>query len=162
MNIFFLDPDPKLAAQYHCDKHVVKMIVETAQLLCTAHRLRDMSHEINGVQLYKATHTGHPCGVWVRSSSFNYLWAYSLFRELGDEYTHRYGRSHATIDKFVKLLLVVPARVYSVPFTAPPQCMPDKYKIEHDPVEAYRAYYRGDKARFAKWSRRGPPEWWAK
>lgn len=60
MNIFYLDKDPKLCAQYHCDKHVVKMILESAQLLCTA------VNEAAGKEVapYKSTHVNHPCSIW--------------------------------------------------------------------------------------------------
>ena len=114
MNRFVLDEDPVAAAQMHCDKHVVKMILEEAQMLSTAHRVIDhfaiLTHRPDGKRsrtewvlrdnaldglLYRSTHVNHPCSAWVRASSANYDWARRLLRALSDEYTYRYGREHA-------------------------------------------------------------------
>lgn len=86
MNIFYLDSNPTLCAKYHNDKHVVKMILETAQLLCGV-------HWVTGKEApYKLSHKNHPCSIWVRSSLENYLWLCELGLELCDEYTYRYGK----------------------------------------------------------------------
>ena len=82
MNIFYLDEDPVLAAQMHCDKHVVKMILESAQLLSTAHLLIDGDELADERGLYKATHKNHPSSKWVRDSSENYEWLWNLFDQL--------------------------------------------------------------------------------
>ena len=157
MNIFYLDPNPITCAEYHCDQHCVKMILETAQLLSTA-------HHVNGdstlPELYKATHINHPTSVWVRSSVDHYLWAYSLFTELLAEFEHRRNKVHAS-SRLKKSLAQVP----SIPdngFIAPPQCMPDEYKIVGDTVGAYKKYYVGDKSRFATWNwGRAIPKWFS-
>lgn len=176
VNIFFLDTDPRLAAQAHVDKHVSKMIVETAQLLCTAHHL-DPDTEPHP-DLYKPTHQNHPSARWVRQNKANYWWAYRLFLELGTEYTHRYYKRHATTTKLFHVLSAIPASLFDTDIgiteiTPPPSCMPDDLKLFDDSpdrgVEAeyslrqavanYRNYYKHGKADLHRWTRRDPPEW---
>jgi hypothetical protein len=99
MNIFVLDNDPKKCAEAHCDKHVVKMILEHAQLMCTAHHMQPnttMQYDIP----YKQTHTNHPCAVWVRQSLDNYRWLYSMTDYLNDEYKRRFNHdvNHKSFD----------------------------------------------------------------
>mgnify|MGYP000607032860 CR=1 FL=1 len=91
MNIFFLDDDIKKCAQYHCDKHVVKMILETAQLLCGVHHMID---QVTDQVPYKLSHKNHPCSIWSRESLSNYLYLCELGLELCYEYTYRYGKKH--------------------------------------------------------------------
>lgn len=153
MNIFFLDRDPVAAASYHCDKHVVKMIVETAQLLSTALRLNGVDHD----GLYKKTHYNHPSAVWVRSSRKHYDWTLELFEALCTEYTMRYGKIHAT-DIKATLFTLFADSIKGTGWTDPPQCMPDQYKNK-DTVVAYRDYYIGEKRSFAKW-KTNVPSWW--
>ena len=161
MNIFYLHPDPVVAAQMQCDKHVVKMILETAQLLSTAHR--ELDHKNEPDKFYKATHKNHPSAKWVRESAANYAWAYKHFVALCDEYTHRYGKVHATDRKMRGLLSAPPENIqHGFWFREPPQCMPDEYK-QADTVEAYRAYYQSpDKQRFAAWTKTRPAPGWYK
>tara|TARA_Y100000401_G_scaffold115318_1_gene118835 strand:+ start:1968 stop:2468 length:501 start_codon:yes stop_codon:yes gene_type:complete len=161
VNLFYLHVDPAAAAQYQCDKHVVKMILETAQMLSTAHRELDGDENVPDV-LYKRTHKNHPSTVWVRSEGAHYDWAYRHFAALCDEYTYRYGKVHLTDTKLRDVLATPPAGLpYGRWAGDPPQCMPDEYK-QADTVEAYRAYYQSpDKRRFAAWSKARPaPEWW--
>ena len=95
MNIFVTDPDPVISAQTLCDKHVVKMVLESAQMLSTA--WRDFSTKYSDDnELYKTAHLNHPCSIWVRQARENYKWLYRHFVALCDEYTHRYGKSHAS------------------------------------------------------------------
>lgn len=146
MNVFFLDTDPARAAQMMCDKHVVKMTLETAQILSTI---------VGGP--YKPTHQHHPSVLWAKD---NTAWVWEHFIALLDEYTLRYGRTHkcAEVASFISQRL--PAASLR-PFTPPPQVMPEEYH-SGDPVEAYREYYRQDKARFARWERGRPsPAWFA-
>ncbi len=158
MNIFYLDSNPKLAAQYHCDKHQ-KMILESAQLLSTAHRETDSPW---ADQVYKSTHKQHPSALWARSSQEHYSWLYELFRELAEEFFKRRNRFHASWTKLSPILRNMPQGVPSKGFEPPPQCMPDEYKHE-DAVEAYRAYYMGDKAAIAEWNwGRSAPDWFEK
>lgn len=140
MNIFYLDPDPVIAARMQCDKHIVKMTLETAQILSTV---------LGGP--YKPTHKHHPSVLWAAKQPY---WTYQHFLGLLDEYKFRYGREH----KCTECVFVIPHLSYG-PWTDPPQCMPVNYH-RADTVQAYRAYYRGDKARFAKWQRgRDAPDW---
>lgn len=161
MNIFFLNEFAEQAARDHCDKHVVKMILETAQLMNTA--IWACMRE-NGWQMetpYRVTHLNHPCALWARKTSENFRWLLDLGMELALEYERRYNpkREH----KSVEVMRWCWARREYIPegkLTEPPQCMPDEYKVPNDPVLAYRRYYRGDKQRFAKWRTGKIPTWW--
>lgn len=161
MNVFYLDTNPQKAAEYHCDKHVVKMILESAQLLSTAWRVLEGDQEADIKGLYRETHTNHPCAVWVRESRANYNYVYQLFEALCQEYTRRYGKEHKTarlLDPLYELPFGLPEATDYKP-TNPPQCMPKEY---HDisPVVAYRTYYIQEKAYMAKWTKRDKPFWW--
>jgi len=175
MNIFVLDKSPKISARYHCDKHTVKMIVESAQMLSTTHRMLDgvmerrPSKSGSMIQyfklsdsrediLYKACHFNHPSTVWTRASKANYAWHYWLFHELCKEYTHRYGKVHLTETKLLDVLSKVPDNIPDVGQTKFPQAMPDYCKMS-DSIEAYRKYYINEKKYFAKWTNREVPEW---
>lgn len=156
MNIFYLHERPAHCAKMHCDKHVVKMILEYAQLLCTAHHCLSSSPPTN---LYKKTHENHPCGKWVRKSASNYRWLHSLWVELCREYEWRYGRQHKTFTSLARTINAVPDRLPDLGRTPLPLAMPDEYKCDN-PVTAYRRYYIGAKAGLARWTCRPSPEWW--
>lgn len=141
MNIFYLDRDPVKAAKKHYNKHVVKMVLEAAQLLCTAHHLCGNPEDVP----YKKTHINHPSAVWVRSSKANYMWCYEYMLALGTEYTKRYGKNHLVITKCKDALAKVPFAIHAVDFFDPPQCMPDEYKMA-DAVDGYKKYYEFGKA----------------
>ena len=155
MNIFFLDFDVKKCAEYHCDKHVVKMILETAQLLCSAH------HVTGGSAPYKLSHKNHPCSIWVRSSLSNYLYLCELGLKLGEEYTHRYGKKHKSVE-VIEWCLVNRPNIHDVDFTSPPLAMGDEYKIGNDVIESYRNYYKGAKSKIVSWKNREKPFWFEK
>ena len=156
MNAFYLDEDIYVNASYHCDKHVVKMILEYAQLLSTAHHIHesDIAHMV-----YRKTHYNHPSAIWARANGMNYAYLYYLFKALCSEYTTRYGKVHKTWTKLGLLLAKIPDKMELGEFYPPPQCMPDQYK-QPDTVKAYRAYYLGDKQSFAKWKYTTEPYWW--
>ena len=157
MNIFYLDANPELAAFYHCDKHVVKMILETAQMLCAAHHLKGDGIAIE--HLYKLTHKNHPSTVWVCDGAENYKWAYKLFCYLCDEYTYRYNKTHLTDKKFREYLKNIPINIdKNKKFIQPPQCMPQKYQHK-DAVIGYRNYYINEKGYMLKYKNRNEPEW---
>ena len=164
MNIFYLDKSFRQTAKDHCDKHVVKMILETAQLLSTAHRVLDGDEYADSMGLYKATHKNHPSAVWVRSNKEAYDWTYMLFVQLCEEYTLRYHKEHKTA-RLIPWLLAAPKSIEPVDwssikdFVPPPQCMPDEYKHE-DTVTAYRNYYKGAKRSIATWRYSDKPIWW--
>ena len=129
MNIFYLHEDPEISAKMHCDKHVVKMIIEYAQLMSTAHRILDgdeyegktkigrrirrWKHPNKNIEntIYKASHINHPSAVWARTSVANYVWLYNLFEKLCDEYTFRYGKTHASITKLKDALYFHPDNI---------------------------------------------------
>ena len=175
MNIFYLDKDMNKCAQYHCDKHVVKMILEYSQLLSTAHRVLDgdmieekinnrkrkrfvLSNKLFDTALYKATHINHPSNVWVRTNKNNYLYLYNLLCRLLEEYTIRYGKQHSC-ERLLIYLQNLPNNINNEDkFSDPPQCMPDDCKVENDSVLAYRNYYKKHKINFAKWKTE-VPEW---
>jgi len=154
VNRFILHQDPFIAARYHCDKHVVKMIVEEAQMLSTVHRLHGSTDE----RLYRATHRHHPCTVWAGETSANYMWGWMLLVGLCREYTLRYGKQHAT-SRLIRPLAAPPRGVHDGGLTPFPQAMPEHLRGP-DPVEAYRRFYLTEKVRFAKWTTRPEPPWW--
>jgi hypothetical protein len=155
MNIFVLHTDPTIAARMQCDRHVVKMTLETAQMLSTA------INELGGQAPYKSAHINHPCSVWARESLGNFLWLYEHGIALAAEYTKRYGKVHksqAVIEECIEKMKLLP--LYNLNRTAHPLCMPDQYKCD-DAVEAYRRLYIEDKSRFAQWNKTTmPPSWW--
>lgn len=157
MNIFVLDTDPIKAAQMQCDKHVVKMILETAQMLSTAHRIIDESDDEG---LYKTTHKNHPCSIWARLTNTNYNWLYTHFIALCDEYTYRYGKTHLTDTKMREKLKNAPVNIKDGELTPFAKAMPDNI-TNNDVVQAYRQYYIEHKANIAKWEKtRKSPYWW--
>ena len=152
MNIFKLDNSIRTCAQMHCDKHASKMILESAQMLCT-------SLWSNGETApYKAVHAKHPCTLWAGASLDNWLWLKELAIYLNEEFCWRYDRNvnHKSAD--VILSLPNPA-IESKGLQQQPQCMPEEYKVTNDPVKAYRNYYMGEKQSFAQWTKREVPEW---
>jgi len=159
MNIFVLCLDTKKCAEYHVDRHVVKMIIELAQLLCSAHIILDGVTEIEGTPIYKLTHKNHPCAIWTRQSSSNYEWLYSLFYDLCEEYTFRYGKIHLCETKLRDVLVFTPNNIPKTGLTDFALAMPDEYKT-NDPVESYRNYYRMGKAHLSSWKKRPVPEWY--
>ena len=156
MNIFYLHPNPQTAARMHCDKHCVKMILEYAQLLSTAHRVLDV-YDANP-NLYKIAHKNHPSTIWTRSSKQHYKWLFRLFRKLNIEYGIRYGKVHKSWEKLNGILKFPPKSIKDNGWVDPPQCMPD-YCKKSDTVEAYRNYYILEKKRFATWKNNQEPEW---
>ena len=155
MNIFVLSKYPRLAAEMHCDKHCVKMILETAQMLSTAHRVYDTPQAEN---VYKKAHLNHPCTKWIRESGANYRWAWRLYHELLVEFTKRRGKHHKS-GELIHDLAHTPHGMPEIGLTPFAQAMPDEYK-RSCAVEAYRAYYMGDKAEIAEWNWGTPaPDW---
>jgi hypothetical protein len=183
MNIFFLDKNPRLCAQYHVDKHSIKMILEYAQLLSTAHRYLDGT-QLVGVSktgrkqtryvlpdqresiLYSATHINHPSAVWVRRTSSNYMWLAELLEELCIEYTYRYGKIHKVESSGLMQTLKnnFPKNISDKPFTEPTPAMPDDVKVAGDSIASYHNYYINNKTHLASWkgkvNSRKQPEWY--
>jgi hypothetical protein len=176
MNIFYLSQDPVESARAHLDKHVVKMILEYAQLLSTAHRLIDGNEKVvlsnSGRKkkvwqlnddrdsiLYAATHANHPSAIWARKSSENYMWLYNLFVATCDEYTYRYGKVHLTDTKLRHILSKQPNNIAIAKWQPPTPAMPDECKVVSDELASYKRYYIDKKADMAKWTNREPPQW---
>lgn len=180
MNIFVLSTDPKEAAEFHCDKHVVKMILETGQMLCAAHWIgwqrslktdtslrrrafmERLASEIPSqlIPPWKMTHAGHPCTQWAQRSAENYEWLLSLGMHLCREYTARYKKHHKAESVYAWLAENRPPVFEGSGFTQFAIAMPDTCKISEDPVECYRQYYRVHKRRMAKWKTR-EPDWFS-
>ena len=175
MNIFYLHKDPKTCAEMHNNKHTVKMIIEYAQLLSTAHRVIDGTLSVglsaSGRKktsyvlmddrepiLYSATHLNHPSAIWARQSSTNYYWLFGLWKCLMDEYTYRYGKVHSMESMLLNELYDFPINLQKGKLTTFVQAMPEQYKNENA-VVAYRSYYINEKAAFAKWKATEMPEW---
>lgn len=149
MNIFYLDENPTLAAIYHHDVHLRKMITETAQMLSTSIWKLDCDFAETAYannRLYLPTHINHPCSKWCRESSANWLWTLDLFIGLCVEYTHRTGKIHATQTKCsASFLQWNPLHEFSTDeFTSPALAMPDEYKTGNA-VESYREFYKKEK-----------------
>jgi hypothetical protein len=160
MNIFFLSFSPREAARLHCDKHVVKMILETSQLLYSAHWI--LNPEGLNENAYKLAHKNHPCSIWVRTSLSNYMWLASLGFWLCREYQYRYGehKLHKSEAHILWLLNNPPNSIPYAEFTPPALAMPIEYKKE-DPVESYKLYYIESKLKIrniVKYTKREWPE----
>jgi len=141
MNIFYLHQDPVKAAEYQYNKHVVKMVLESAQILCTVHH-KYMGEDVDVP--YKATHKNHPSTLWAGQSAQNYEWLYRHFVALSEEYKKRYGKEHLSYTKCKDKVNMLPGGILETGLTDMPQCMPDEYKDECS-VQAYWNYYIGEK-----------------
>ena len=177
MNIFYLDTNTATCAEYHCDKHVLKMIIEYAQLLSTAHRILDGEEtkilsnsgktmtsqwkldDYREQHLYKCAYINHPSNKWVRAADSHYIYTMHLWNHLNREYTKRYENVHKTFKKLCQYLNQLPKNIdKNVGFLMPPQCMPDECKNKNDTVDAYRTFYKAHKREFATWKNQ-VPEW---
>lgn len=158
MNIFVLDTDPKIAAKYHCDRHM-KMITESAQMLSTAHYIVGIKPDVDISKIYKQTHVNHPCSKWVRESISNYNWVIELALAIGNENEARYHKIHASL-AVINYLAENKPELPNIGLTEFALCMPDQFKINNDPVLSYRNFYIKDKSRFAKWKLGNIPDWY--
>jgi hypothetical protein len=157
MNIFVVDNDPIVAAKMLCDSHVCKMILEGCQMLSTVHSL-DIVQD-NKIKLYKPCFHNHPCTIWARASKSNYYWLANHTFELTNEYSSRYyGKIHKSTDMAYWFTKNAPSNLPNTICTDFAQAMPEQYK-NVDGVTAYRAYYLGEKAKFAKWKLGNEPMW---
>jgi hypothetical protein len=184
MNLFYLDEDLDKCAEYHVDKHIIKMPLEAAQLLCTAiwvdqylgfvpralnkeerKVIDDAKAEVKHLEVhersipYLATMYNHPCTIWVRSSLANFEWAHCYANALNDEYYYRYGKQHKSVVNVINKL-PYPQNMEDHGFTTFGLAMPDDLKDYDNPIESYRQFYMLDKATFASWKHREKPYWW--
>ena len=183
MNIFYLDKDPVKAAEMSCDKHVIKMILESAQMLCSAKRRLDgieyyaktkngrkikryrLENPNEEAVIYKAGWLNHPSTQWVMKSAYNYRWLYNHMMALNEEYKKRYNKNvdHVSIQKLKDLLKEPPknANLNAIGTDATP-AMPDECIVPGDSVASYRKYYIMKKNRFATWKQPAVvPQWYA-
>lgn len=181
MNIFVLDENPKKSVELMCDKHVVKMLVETAQILSTVHRILDgeevtVKKQAEGSTkarnyktwvldderediLYKSTHVHHPAVVWAMSSLLNYNWLLAHFEALIEENNHRFGEKDRKSAELLETLKTPPKNIKDLPFDRFYTIMDDQYIISADAVMNYRNYYNKGKKHIHKWTNRPTPEW---
>ena len=166
VNIFILDANPLTAAQYLCDKHIVKMPVETAQMMAASLRGHgatdsDMPLTKSGTP-YRGGYMNHPCTRWAGTCKRNYFWLGLHGIALCMEYTFRYNKKHAcqeAIEHMMDLRDHIPGNYLRSPFVL---AMPDEYK-ERDAVRAYRKYYVGEKSDIAEWNKgRDAPKWFTR
>lgn len=185
MNIFLLDSDVDRCAQYHCDKHVVKMVLESAQILCTALWTMGVFNESNTrrtpqrdgqsdiylythmggleTRVYAPTHPHHPCCVWATDLR-NWVYLRRLAQALGKEYTHRYGKTHKSIG--VINGLPIPEMTVGNPRSWV-IAMPDEIKADvaitsfrDSAIELYREYYKYKLGVIKMtWKKRDIPSW---
>lgn len=153
MNIFWFHDNSKINAQMHCDKHVVKMPLELAQLLSSAHHINNSKY---AASVYKLAHPHHPCTKWVASSHDAYVLTYNLYLRLLDEYTYRYEKFHKSGN--LKAVLRNNPSPVGVPLPPRPLAMPDEYKSS-DANYSYRRYFNEEKQHIAFWSCRDNPDW---
>ena len=184
MNIFYISDNPVEAAEWMVDKHVVKMILESAQLLSTAHRILDgtevplevrieqedgtvktrkkkwwLLHDSRESIIYSATHINHPSAIWARSSIENYNWLVDHFFALMQEYNYRYEKTHKCYGELSATLASPPKNLQEYDMTKMPSCMAPEYIISEDPLTNYRNYYKLGKVNLHSWKKRKPPEW---
>jgi len=155
MNIFFLHRAAPIAAQMHADVHVVKMILECAQLLSTAH------HSFDSPVTYKPTHANHPCAVWVRQSRLHYQFCQELAMALCREYRMRFSKTHKSEELIAGELRHPPVGLTTSKWIEPPLAMPDEFKTD-DLVESYQRYYASKNDKMVlRWHRGAnlPPFW---
>ena len=183
MNIFALDNNVKLAAQYHNNSHCIKLILEQIQLMCTAHRVLDgietegksksgrkkkewvLEDSNLNSKLYSSTHQNHPSSKWCRQNISNYKWLHELTVALCKEYQYRYGKIHKCEQiGLLDLLKTPPKNIPIGEFTPVTPAMDSQYIIPGDSVASYRNYYVKAKQHLADWSgkinSREVPEWY--
>ena len=160
MNIFILDKDIDKCAEAHVDRHVIKMILESAQMLCTAHHACP-TDATRPEKFYKQAHLNHPSTIWVRTTVANYEWMIIHALALCEEYTHRYGKIHSTNALLNDVLSNAPKNIKQEGWREPPPAMQHYPQciVQGDSIQSYKNYYNEAKAYFAKWSKREQPEW---
>lgn len=178
MNIFYFSHDFKENAAFHCNKHVVKMILEQHQILSTVHRVLDGKEIVektsNGRKikrfklnsnldsiLYKSTHVNHPSVIWARASLENYTWLANMTKALCEEYTYRYGKIHKCQESGLLDILLsnTPKNISNKSFTEPTPAMGEEYVIKGNSIASYRKYFNKAKRHLFSWTAREIPEW---
>ena len=155
MNIFFLHKKARKCAKYHCNKHVIKMILETCQILCTTWHVVDPHHNIYE-PVYKKTHINHPSVKWARESVHHYKWLAELGIMLCKEYTYRYYKTHKCEQYLISLKNNIPLELPNIEWKDPPQAMPEEFKRKTS-IKGYRNYYKKGKIHVHAWKDRHVP-----
>ena len=166
MNLFILSRNVKECAKFMFDKHIVKIILEAVQMLCTTIHVIDPENIVHTqIKLYKIAHKNHPVTIWIRQSLDNYLWTLDLVDAMHEEWKYRYNhppeKTHKSYIVATYLRMFAPSadKFISSGMTNFALAMPDECKME-DPIEAYRKYYQSpDKRRLASWKKREKPDW---
>lgn len=183
MNIFVLHEDPKIAAQMHCERHILKMIIEHTQMMAATYyhtiginRKKEILENQEKVSVlfagfprkdengndkpYMISHVNHPCTVWTRASLSNFNWLLECTKALCEEFTYRYKGIHS-VEAIVDWMYQNPPQIEDIGLTPFAQAMPDFYK-SFDATEAYRKYY-AFKTSYMKvnWKlEERTPSWW--
>lgn len=161
MNIFATDASPTRSAFDLDDKRIIKMILESTQMLCTA------INELGHTTPYKSTHVNHPANVWVRQSKQNWIWLWEHAYELMDRYQAVYGKNHKCRMIIIDLIDNYEDALPDIGLTSFANCAAHKekgisYKHLADVHEAYRRYlvdrWNGD-TRKPTWQKRKMPNW---
>ena len=152
MNIYILDKNIKRCAEYHCDQHVHKMLIDNVQMLCTALNNRGYPTP------FQSVHPRHECVKWVEESYDNFVWLEGLTMALNNEYKFRF-RTNKDHQVIAALNQIRSFKYESLGLTDFVQSMPWEYRVPDDPVAAYRSFYTGEKLQFARWTRRQKPAW---
>jgi hypothetical protein len=174
MNIFYLCHKPSRCARWHCDKHVVKMILETTQLLYTAHWVLSKMPDLRTAPTLKGnpaqhgyqsiSNPKHPSAIWVRESLDHYQWLCLLGIALCEEFQHRFGahKAHSCEEHLYWLLRNPPPSLKATGWRQPPQAMPEQYKRSRDSIVSYRVYYKENKGKergILTYTKRHRPHW---
>jgi len=168
MNIFVLDHCPKKAAEYNCDKHVSKIVVEIAQMAANCFSLNTLKSappNFSG-QPRKHSYFNHPVSKWMRETLGNLLWSIDHAFTLESERLYRGYNPHFSMrfirwvaDNFDKSIVVDgPQTEFAVAIAPTMRCRQHPSFNSLDPIAKYRLYYMYDKP-FVTWTRREKPHW---
>lgn len=161
MQIFILDENIEKNVQYYCDKHIIKILTEICQIMCTIYQKNTIYKNLPKF-IYKSTHEKHPCVLWGSESLENFKYCINLAEAIYNEYQYRYNRpdKHSKaitiINYLKKYYITIPFKKYNL--TSFVQVMPEKYK-KLNPIKAYRDYYINEKSHLFKWTKRNKPYW---
>ena len=167
MNLFVLNLDPFVAARENCDKHIVKIPLEAAEMLGYTYIEKgtffEPTPQINNIDLFPfKMHYNHPMSCWVRESQSNFGWTLNHLRGLLDEYTFRYGKKHS-IEKSYNWVVKNKLIFDEINKTEMPRCFGDfksQIPTTQDVAKDYQKYYCIAKKGFVKWTKREIPKWW--
>lgn len=169
MNIFATSYDPRQSARDLPDKLVVKMVLESAQMLSMSGN--KVISGLDQSRIYKSTkaYEKHPCTLWAGKCLANYIWLVEHSLEIGKEYTRRYGKVHKSVNVIMYIKECLLSNLGNVCYDAYTSksvtpfalAMPEKYQDPIDPCSSYREYMQAEKSYYSKWTPPGEkPKWW--